>query len=39
MDSAPHYQLGLTYRKLGQVDLARQILERMQFARGRPDIQ
>jgi Flp pilus assembly protein TadD len=30
MDPSPYYQLGLTYRKLGQSDLARQILDRMQ---------
>ncbi len=30
MDPGPYYQLGLTYRKLGQTDLARQILNRMQ---------
>jgi tetratricopeptide (TPR) repeat protein len=30
MDPGPYYQLGLTYRKLGQTDLARQTLDRMQ---------
>ena len=30
MDPGPYYQLGLIYRKLGQADLARQTLERMQ---------
>jgi Flp pilus assembly protein TadD len=30
MDPSPYYQLGLTYRKLGQLDLSRQILDRMQ---------
>jgi Flp pilus assembly protein TadD len=30
MDPSPYYQLGLTYRKLGQTELARQILDRMQ---------
>jgi tetratricopeptide (TPR) repeat protein len=30
MDPGPYYQLGLTYRKLGETDLARQILDRMQ---------
>ena len=30
MDPGPYYQLGLTYRKLGQTELARGILERMQ---------
>jgi tetratricopeptide (TPR) repeat protein len=30
MDPSPYYQLGLTYRKLGQSDLARQTLDRMQ---------
>lgn len=30
MDPSPYYQLGLTYSKLGQTELARQILDRMQ---------
>ena len=30
MDPSPYYQLGLTYGKLGQSELARQILDRMQ---------
>ena len=30
MDPSPYYQLGLTYRKLGQSDLARQMMDRMQ---------
>jgi tetratricopeptide (TPR) repeat protein len=30
MDPGPYYQLGLTYRKLGQTDLAGQTLDRMQ---------
>jgi tetratricopeptide (TPR) repeat protein len=30
MDPGPYYQLGLTYRKLGETDLARQTLDRMQ---------
>jgi tetratricopeptide (TPR) repeat protein len=30
MEPSPYYQLGLTYRKLGQTELARQILDRMQ---------
>jgi tetratricopeptide (TPR) repeat protein len=31
MDPGPYYQLGLTYRKLGETDLARQTLDRMQY--------
>jgi tetratricopeptide (TPR) repeat protein len=30
MDPSPYYQLGLTYSKLGQTELMRQILDRMQ---------
>jgi len=30
MDPAPYYQLGLTYRKAGQVELSRQVLSRME---------
>jgi tetratricopeptide (TPR) repeat protein len=30
MDPGPYYQLGIAYRKLGQAELARQTLERMQ---------
>ena len=30
MEPGPYYQLGLTYRKLGEVELARQTLERLQ---------
>jgi tetratricopeptide (TPR) repeat protein len=29
MEPGPYYQLGLTYRKLGQADLAKQVLDRM----------
>ena len=36
MDSAAYYQLGLTYRKLGQTELARNILERMQHLKQTP---
>jgi tetratricopeptide (TPR) repeat protein len=31
MEPGPYYQLGMTYRKLGETDLARQILDRMQY--------
>jgi tetratricopeptide (TPR) repeat protein len=31
LDPGPYYQLGLAYRKLGQADAARQILDRMQY--------
>jgi Flp pilus assembly protein TadD len=30
MDPSPYYQLGLTYQKLGQTELAREMLDRMQ---------
>ncbi len=30
MDPGPYYQLGLTYRKLGETGLARQMMDRMQ---------
>jgi tetratricopeptide (TPR) repeat protein len=33
MDPSPYYQLGLVYRKLGQVDLARQTLSRMEHVK------
>ena len=33
MDPSPYYQLGLTYRKLGQTELARQTLARMQHVK------
>jgi tetratricopeptide (TPR) repeat protein len=36
MDPAPYYQLGLTYRKLGRSELARETLERMQHLKETP---
>jgi tetratricopeptide (TPR) repeat protein len=33
MEPGPYYQLGLTYRKLGQADLAKQVLDRMTYLR------
>src|SRR5437667_12093151 len=33
MDPAPYYQLGLTYRKAGQVELSRQVLSRMEHVK------
>jgi tetratricopeptide (TPR) repeat protein len=33
MDPSPYYQLGLVYRKLGQLDLARQTLSRMEHVK------
>jgi tetratricopeptide (TPR) repeat protein len=36
LDPGPYYRLGLAYRKLGQPDLARQFLERMQFLKQAP---
>ncbi len=33
MEPSRYYQLGLTYRKLGQVELARQVLDRMEHLR------
>jgi hypothetical protein len=30
MDPSPYYQLGLTHQKLGQTELAREMLDRMQ---------
>ena len=33
MDPSPYYQLGLTYRKLGQAELARQTLSRMEHVK------
>jgi Flp pilus assembly protein TadD len=31
MEPCPYYQLGMTYRRLRETDLARQILDRMQY--------
>lgn len=33
MDPAPYYQLGLTYRKVGQTELSRQVLSRMEHVK------
>jgi tetratricopeptide (TPR) repeat protein len=34
LDPGPYYQLGLAYRRLGQIELSRQILARMQHLKG-----
>ena len=33
MDPAPYYQLGLTYRKVGQTEISRQVLRRMEHVK------
>jgi hypothetical protein len=33
MDPAPYYQLGLAYRKVGQAELSRQVLSRMEHVK------
>ena len=33
MDTAPYYQLGLAYRKVGQAELSRQVLSRMEHVK------
>jgi tetratricopeptide (TPR) repeat protein len=38
LDPAPYYRLGLAYRNLGQMDLSRQILDRMQHVKQPPAV-
>ncbi len=33
MDPAPYYQLGIAYRKVGQAELSRQVLSRMEYVK------
>jgi tetratricopeptide (TPR) repeat protein len=35
-EAGPYYQLGLTYRKLGRADLAREMLQRVEFLKQQP---
>jgi tetratricopeptide (TPR) repeat protein len=36
MDSGAYYQLGLTYRKLGRAELAREMLQRVEYMKQQP---